>query len=72
MPGGDKSGTKERTSARKNGRSRKRGKPVARVKFGSTVIPVYRSDAEGRTRFTIAYYRDGQHRSRSLRWRTAD
>lgn len=40
--------------------SSKRKAPFLKVKFGSAVVPIYRSSAGGRDRFTISYYRDGK------------
>jgi integrase len=37
----------------------KKGGPCAKVKFGSATVPIYRSQSEGRTRFTLCYHRDG-------------
>jgi hypothetical protein len=41
-------------------RKGKRGKPVATIKFGSASVPIYRSKSGGRTRFTIAFHREGK------------
>ena len=48
-----------------SGKSRKKahpgkGKPAAHVKFGSAVVPVYRSASGRRVRFTISYHRNGK------------
>ena len=37
-----------------------KGKPAAQVKFGSAVVPVYRSASGNRTRFTISFHREGK------------
>ena len=37
----------------------KRG-PCANVKFGSAVVPIYRTESKGRVRFTLCYHRDGK------------
>jgi hypothetical protein len=37
----------------------KRG-PCATVKFGSAVVPIYRTESNGRVRFTLCYHRDGK------------
>jgi hypothetical protein len=39
-------------------RSRKKQGPYLKVKFGSTVVPIYRTVANGRTRFTLSFYRN--------------
>src|SRR5210317_1264334 len=49
--------TPNRSTKRRKG---KRGKPHATVKFGSAVVPIYRSQSGARTRYTISYHRDGQ------------
>ncbi len=36
------------------------GKKVHRVKFGSTVVPIYEGAIRGVTRFTVAYYSEGR------------
>jgi hypothetical protein len=30
------------------------------VKFGSAVVPIYRTESKGRVRFTLCYHRDGK------------
>jgi hypothetical protein len=49
-------------SARKSTRSPKpgKGKPATLVKFGSAVVPVYRTTSGSRVRFMISYHRDGK------------
>ena len=49
-------------SARKTALSPKtnKGKPAALVKFGSAVVPVYRTTSGSRIRFMISYHRDGK------------
>jgi len=44
----------------KKRRKGKRGKPHATVKFGSAVVPIYKSQSGTRTRYTISYHRDGE------------
>ena len=44
--------------------SRKRGKPFHVVRFHSINIPIYAFEQYGRTRYTIAFYRDGQRQRR--------
>ena len=43
--------------ARKGG---KRGGPLTTVKFGSASVPIYLSQANGRTRYFLCYHRDGK------------
>ena len=38
----------------------RKGKPAALVKFGSAVVPVYRTTSGNRVRFMISYHRDGK------------
>jgi integrase len=43
--------------------SKRRGKkagPFFKVKFGSAVVPIYRTESKGRVRFTVSFYRDGK------------
>jgi hypothetical protein len=49
-------------NADSNNRSRKGGKagPIATVKFGSSSVPIYLSESNGRKRYFIAHYRDGK------------
>ena len=49
-------------SARKTAGSPKtrQGRPAALVKFGSAVVPVYRTTSGNRVRFMISYHRDGK------------
>ncbi len=62
-PGGDKMVTTQRDGPPAiSSRSKKKGKPVAVVKFGSASVPVYRLSEKQRTRFAIAHYRDGKRR----------
>ncbi|MFU8894098.1 MAG: tyrosine-type recombinase/integrase [Luteolibacter sp.] len=55
---GDKMATNGETSSPK-GRSKKAG-PFLKVKAGSAVVPIYRTESKGRVRFTLSYYRDGR------------
>ena len=50
------------------GKSKKRrqGKPVASVKFGSAVVPIYRLASAGRTRFILSFYLEGRRERRSF------
>ncbi len=41
------------------GRSKKAG-PFLKVKAGSAVVPIYRTESKGRVRFTLSFYRDGR------------
>ena len=47
-------------------RGRKRGKPVAVVKQGSTAVPIYRGTSRGATRFTVAFYLNGRRQRRTF------
>jgi integrase len=66
--GGDKLATTQEADllsvcgSGKSGKLAKHGKskPAAHVKFGSAVVPVYRSASGNRTRFTISFHRDGK------------
>ena len=44
----------------------KRGKSVATAKHGSAVVPIYQLDSGGRTRFVVAFYREGRRERRSF------
>ena len=41
------------------GRSKKAG-PFLKVKAGSAVVPIYRTESKGRVRFTLSFYREGR------------
>lgn len=56
--GGDKMAT-NRGDASPKGRSKKAG-PFHKVKAGSAVVPIYRTESKGRVRFTLSFYRDGR------------
>jgi integrase len=56
--GGDKMAT-NRGDASPKGRSKKAG-PFLKVKAGSAVVPIYRTESKGRVRFTVSFYRDGR------------
>jgi hypothetical protein len=47
----------QESRARKGG---KRGGPLTTVKFGSASVPIYLSQANGRTRYFLCYHRDGK------------
>lgn len=59
--GGDKLATNApgKTSRKRTARKKKRG-PVASVKFGSAVVPIYESRSGARVRYCLTYYRDGE------------
>src|SRR5210317_1563298 len=62
-PGGDKMVTNSSLGVQQPSKKRrkgKRGKPHASVKFGSAVVPIYKTQSGARTRYTISYHRDGQ------------
>jgi integrase len=40
----------------------KKASPFHKVKFGSAVVPIYRTKSKGRVRFTVSFYRDGRRR----------
>jgi integrase len=54
---GDKLATNGGISTPK--RSKKAG-PFLKVKAGSAVVPIYRTESKGRIRFTVSFYRDGR------------
>jgi hypothetical protein len=64
MPGngmdeaGDKMAT-NRGNASPKGRTKNAG-PFLKVKAGSAVVPIYRTESKGRVRFTLSFYRDGR------------
>ncbi len=41
------------------GRAKKVG-PFLKVKSGSAVVPIYRTESKGRIRYTLSFYRDGR------------
>ncbi len=55
---GDKMATNRGDSPPKV-RSKKAG-PYFKVKAGSAVVPIYRTDSRGRVRFTLSFYRNGR------------
>jgi integrase len=62
---GDKMVTNAGTKAArrsKSGRSRrcKKAAPFQKVKAGSAVVPIYRTESHGRVRFTVSFYREGR------------
>ena len=56
--GGDKMATNVGITAPK-GRNKKPG-PFLKVKSGSAVVPIYRTESKGRVRYTLSFYRDGR------------
>jgi integrase len=56
--GGDKLATNQREPLPKR-RSKKAG-PFLKIKAGSAVVPIYRSESKGRVRFTLSFYRGGR------------
>jgi integrase len=56
--GGDKMATNEGITAPK-GRAKKAG-PFLKVKSGSAVVPIYRTESKGRVRYTLSFYRNGR------------
>jgi integrase len=56
--GGDKMAT-NRGEASPKVRNKKAG-PYHKVKAGSAVVPIYRTESKGRVRFTVSFYRDGR------------
>jgi len=59
------SGRAKRSKSRSRATSKKQG-PFQKVKFGSAVVPIYRTESRGRVRFTLSFYRDGRGTRRSL------
>ena len=63
--GGDKlvtnagSDSASRSKTRRS-RDRKKQGPFLKVKAGSAVVPIYRTESKGRVRYTLSFYRDGR------------
>lgn len=55
---GDKMATNQGKLPKK-GRTKNAG-PFLKVKAGSAVVPIYRTESKGRVRFTLSFYRDGR------------
>ena len=55
---GDKMATNRGESLPKG--RRKKARPFLKVKAGSAVVPIYRTEGKGRVRFTLSFYRDGR------------
>ena len=56
--GGDKMATNVGCAPPKK-RNKKPG-PFLKVKSGSAVVPIYRTESKGRIRYTLSFYRDGR------------
>jgi hypothetical protein len=56
--GGDKMVTNVGSSSPKQ-RVKKAG-PYHKVKSGSAVVPIYRTESKGRVRYTLSFYRNGR------------
>jgi len=41
-------------------KGRKKRGPFLKVKFGSSVVPVYQTESKGRVRYSLSFYRDGR------------
>lgn len=54
---GSASATRSKT---KGSKSRKKQGPFLKVKSGSSMVPIYRTESKGRVRFTVSFYRDGR------------
>ena len=54
---GSASATRSKT---KGSKSRNKQGPFLKVKSGSSVVPIYRTESKGRVRFTVSFYRDGR------------
>jgi hypothetical protein len=63
---GDKSVTTQESAVCWKSKKSTRGKPVASVKFGSAVVPIYRLRSDGRTRFMLSFYQEGKRERRSF------
>jgi integrase len=58
---GDKMVTNcEGASSSRTGKGSKKKGPFCKVKFGSAVVPIYRTESKGRVRFMLSYHRDGK------------
>jgi len=63
---GDKLVTTQEPTVCGKSKKSKRGKPVASIKFGSAVVPIYRLCSDGRTRFMLSFYHEGKRERRSF------
>ena len=63
--GGDKmvtnAGAESATHTKpRRSRAKKKLGPFLKVKFASAVVPIYRTESNGRVRYTLSFYRDGR------------
>ena len=63
--GGDKmvtnAGAQSATHTKpRRSRAKKKLGPFLKVKFASAVVPIYRTESNGRVRYTLTFYRDGR------------
>ena len=63
---GDKLVTTQEPAFCGKSKKRKHGKPVASVKFGSAVVPIYQLASAGRKRFILSFYMEGKRERRSF------
>ena len=63
---GDKLVTNQEPAVCGKSKKRKHGKPVASVKFGSAVVPIYQLTSAGRKRFILSFYKEGKRERRSF------
>ena len=63
---GDKLVTNQEPAVCGKSKKRKHGKPVASVKFGSAVVPIYQLASAGRKRFILSFYMEGKRERRSF------
>jgi len=63
---GDKLVTTQEPVVCGKSKKRKHGKPVASVKFGSAVVPIYQLASAGRKRFILSFYMEGKRERRSF------
>jgi hypothetical protein len=61
--GGDKMATNVQScsvtrSRKDSSKVRKKQDPFLKVKFGSAAVPIYRTETNGRIRFTLSFYRE--------------
>ena len=48
-----------RSKSKRSNRRKKQG-PFLRVKAGSAAVPIYKTETDGRVRYTLSFYRDGR------------
>jgi integrase len=63
---GDKLVTTQEPAVCGKSKKRKHGKPVASVKFGSAVVPIYQLASASRKRFILSFYMEGKRERRSF------